>query len=61
MMDTIKGGMKTKFMWTKYAYQSFERLKKEVATHPILVLPSFEKPFVVECDASNIVVGAILI
>ena len=50
MMDTIKGGMKTKFMWTKIEDYIFERLKKGVATQPILVLPSFEKPFVVECD-----------
>ena len=60
MMDTIKGGMKTKFMWTMSTDQSFERLKKEIATQPILVLRSFENPFVVECDASNIVVGAVL-
>ena len=60
MMDKIKGGMKTKFVWTKPIDQSFERLKKEVATQLILVLPSFERPFVVECDASNIAVGAVL-
>ena len=35
-------------------------MKKEVETQPILVLPSFEKPFVVECDASNIEIGVIL-
>ena len=32
-----------------------------MATQPILVLPSFDNPFIVECDASNIAVGAILI
>ena len=57
MNDTIKGGMKTRFTWTKVVDVNFERLKKEVETQPILVFPSFEKPFVVECDASNIVVG----
>ena len=60
MMDTIKGGMKTKFMWTKPTNQSFERLQKEIETQPILVLRSFEKPFVMEYDASNIAFGAIL-
>ena len=35
-------------------------MKNEVATQPILVLPSFEKLFVVECDASNIEVGVVL-
>jgi hypothetical protein len=60
MLDTIKGGVKTKFVWTDRANEGFERLKKEVATKPVLVLPSFEKLFTVECDASNIVVGAVL-
>ena len=41
MNDTIKGGMKTKFTWTKVLDESFE------------------KPFVVECDSSNIVVGEV--
>ena len=35
-------------------------MKKEMTTQPILVLPSFDKPFTVECDASNIAVGATL-
>lgn len=52
--------MKTKFMWTKFANRSFERLKKEVETQPILVLPIFEKAFVVECDASKIEIREIL-
>lgn len=60
MNDKIKGGMKTKFVWTKVEDESFERLKKEVATQPILVLPSFEKLFIVECDASSIAVGVVL-
>lgn len=60
VLDTIKGGLKAKFLWTKEANEGFERLKKEVPTKPILILPSFDKLFIVECDASNIVIGAIL-
>lgn len=60
MMDMIKGGMKANFLWTKPIDKSFERLKKGVETQPIFVLPNFEKPFVVECDASNIVVEVVL-
>src|SRR5271156_4144652 len=60
MLDTIKGGVKTKFVWTNRANEGFEQLKKEVATKPVLVLPSFEKLFTVKCDASNIAVGAVL-
>ena len=30
MSDTIKGGMKNTFVWTKATNESFERLKKEV-------------------------------
>ena len=54
MLDTIKGGLKTKFKWTLEERKAFERLKKEVATQPILLLPSFDKLFTLECDASGI-------
>ena len=52
MNDTIKGGMKTKFIWTKDADEIFERLKMEVAT---------QLAFVVEYEASNIALGEVLI
>jgi hypothetical protein len=35
--DIIKGGMKAKFTWTKAVDDIFEKLKKEVATQPMLV------------------------
>ena len=53
MMDTIKGGIKTKFVWTPTTNKGFETLKREVVTKPTLRLPTFNEPFVVECDASN--------
>lgn len=60
MLDTIRGGMKAKFQWNEAENKGFETLREKIATQPVPVLPSFEKLFIVECDASNIVVGVVL-
>ena len=39
---------------------AFNKLKEAVIQPPILALPNFSKPFVIECDASGIGLGAIL-
>lgn len=57
MLETIKGGVRTKFEWKKEEQRGFELTK--VATQPVLIRPSFDKLFTIECDASNIAVGAI--
>lgn len=60
VLDTIKGGLKTKFKWTEQVDKAFQMLKQEVATKPILLLPTFDKLFTLECDASGIAVGGVL-
>ena len=60
MIDTIKGGRKCKFAWTREEDQSFEYLKKKVAEETILVLPDFNKLFTIECDARNSAIGGVL-
>ena len=60
MLDTIKGAVKKKFLWTPHANQGFEILKKKIAKLPTLVLQNFDKLFQVECDASNVALGAVL-
>ncbi|XP_059067545.1 uncharacterized protein LOC131858349 [Cryptomeria japonica] len=60
LIDTIKGGRKCVFQWTKEANESFELLKKKISEQPVLVLPDFYKVFVVECDASNKAIGGVL-
>ncbi|KAD5507846.1 hypothetical protein E3N88_15549 [Mikania micrantha] len=49
------------FKWTQEATLAFNRLKQALITAPVLRLPDFSAPFVVECDASSEGVGAILI
>jgi hypothetical protein len=38
----------------------FENLKNIMSTTPILATPNFSKPFIIECDASGLGIGAIL-
>ena len=60
ILDTIKGGRKVKFVWTKQGNDAFEYLKSRIAQYPILTLPDFNKVFTVEIDASNLAIGGVL-
>ncbi|XP_075674861.1 uncharacterized protein LOC142644061 [Castanea sativa] len=45
---------------TPKAAHAFEMLKDVVSCHLVLALPDFTKPFTVECDASGLGLGAVL-
>jgi transposase InsO family protein len=52
---------KNSFEWNTDAEHAFQLLKEAVTQAPVLALPNFTEPFVIECDASGIGVGAVLI
>jgi len=48
------------FNWNAEAQDAFEKLKANLAKAPILASPDYSRPFLLQCDASKIGVGAVL-
>jgi hypothetical protein len=51
---------KNSFQWNVEAQKCFENLKNIMSTTSVLATPDFSKPFIIECDASGLGIGAIL-
>ena len=41
--------------------QAFQMLKDAMSKHPVLILPAFDRPFILTTDASNYGIGAVLL
>lgn len=52
---------KNSFIWTDKSTQAFEKLKVAMTTTPVLAFLDFSQPFVIECDASDLGIGAVLL
>ena len=50
----------SKFVWTKECQNSSEELRQCLTSAPILAHPDFSKLFILDTDASNIGIGAVL-
>nr|GFB47423.1 reverse transcriptase domain-containing protein [Tanacetum cinerariifolium] len=50
----------TPFMFSKDCIDAFETLKKKLTEAPILVVPDWNLPFELICDASDFVIGVVL-
>ena len=49
-----------KFYWTTECSEDSDQLKHMLVTAPILAHPDFTKPFILDTDASNHAIGAVL-
>jgi hypothetical protein len=47
-------------LWTQVTEQAFHLLKQALVSAPILALPNFNEPFVVDMDAFDCGIGAVL-
>ena len=46
--------------WKEEAQTAFEDMKQALTSEPVVILASDDKPYLLECDASNAAVGAVL-
>jgi len=49
-----------KFVWGKQQLDAFEDLKRAITQPPVLKMADFEQQFIVQTDASNVALGAVL-
>lgn len=59
LMDLLKKGVV--FQWTSTTKAAFQALKLALITAPVLALPNFQEQFVVETDACDRGIGAVLL
>lgn len=59
--ELIKSNSKNKFIWTEAAQKAFEEIIERLVSTPILANPDFSKEFIIQTDASDVGVGAVLV
>ena len=60
LTEQLKGGLKRKVVWDTDSIAAFEALKKELLENVVLDIADPSKPYVLETDASDYAVGAVL-
>ncbi|XP_076436546.1 uncharacterized protein LOC143276045 [Babylonia areolata] len=61
LTNLMKGGEPRKVRWTDKCQEAFDALKDKLCSAPVCRLPVANKPFVLQTDASETGVGAILL
>lgn len=52
---------KARFVWSTECTEAFEHIRERLVSAPIMTCPDFDKPFVIQTDASNFGLGAVLV
>ena len=50
-----------KFTWSNACEDAFQEIKQKLCNAPVLKIPDMDKPFVVQTDASDVAMGAVLL
>ena len=59
LTELLKG--KAKFVWSSACQQAFENVKCLLCSSPVLAAPCFDRPFMLQVDASQVGAGAVLL
>lgn len=59
LSDLLKKGRK--FEWTEAAADAFAKLKAALSSEPVLASPDYDKPFILQTDASDYGIGGVLV
>ncbi|GFU20057.1 retrovirus-related Pol polyprotein from transposon 17.6 [Trichonephila clavipes] len=61
LTDLLKGrNRKSTVHWNSSCQNAFEELKTRLSKNPVLYSPDFTKPYIIQCDASNLGIGVVL-
>ena len=60
LSQVTKGGAREKLFWSESQQKAFTELKNRLCSAPMLTLPDLQRPFEIETDASDYVIGAVL-
>ena len=60
LTDLTRKAAPTRVVWTAKCVNAFQKLKESLCTAPVLQSPDFSRPFILQTDASDRGVGAIL-
>lgn len=58
--NLLKTKEKKKFVWTESAQKAFDTLKQRMISSPVLAAPNYDDPWIIETDASDYGIGAVL-
>ena len=60
LTELLKKGKPEQVHWNTQCDEAFQTLKRKLSESPVLRMPDFSRPFVVQTDASEVGIGAVL-